>query len=197
MKRSYVLFGLIFIISSFYLYLVSFHRVTTYGDIHAVLHIARERLVSNRCKYHNATHYHCLPNVLFIGASKCGTTSMVEYLSQHPNIRFINRRIHKEDHHKEVHRFDRNSFGYALRQIDLMDEWASSPLVENINVTVIHYTPHYLYAPTVPYDVKTFYPYSSDLKFIVMLREPIERALSSYWFQSSHLFNKGDQGMKL
>lgn len=119
---------------------------------------------------------------------------MVDYLSQHPSIRFVSRRIHKKDHHREVHRFDRNSFGYAMKTIDLLDEWASSPLLDNVNTTLVHYTPHYLYAPTVPYDVKKFYPHSSELKFIVMLRDPVERALSSYWFQNSHLLNDADKG---
>jgi hypothetical protein len=42
--------------------------------------------------------------------------------------------------------------------------------------------------------LKTFYPRSEELKFLVVLRDPIERALSSYWFQNSHLFHEYDQG---
>ena len=163
-------------------------------DFGTALRVFQLPSVNSRCKIASDSQFYCLPNVLFIGASKCGTTSMVDYLSQHPNIRFVNRRIHKKDHHREVHRFDRNSFGYALKSIDLIDEWSSSPLLDSVNTTLIHYTPHYLYAPTVPYDVKQFYPHSSELKFIVMLRDPVARALSSYWFQNSHLLNGADQG---
>lgn len=187
----FILLLIIAVTSAFYVYLITFHRVIGFDDIRSVVKVAQSPNINSRCKLHNATHYYCLPNVLFIGASKCGTTSMVEYLSKHPNIRFVNRRIHKKDHHREVHRFDRNSFGLAIKSIDLLDEWASSPLLDSINTTLIHYTPHYLYAPTVPYDVRQFYPHASELKFIVMLRDPVERALSSYWFQNSHLLNGG------
>jgi hypothetical protein len=135
--------------------------------------------------------------VILIGASKCGTTSLVDFLSQHQNIKFVNRRIHKDDKHKEVHRFDRNTFGLANKAIELADEWASSPIVPNENTTVVHYTPHYLYAPTVPYEMKRFYPHASRLKFVVILREPLARAWSSYWFHNSHLLQEGvDKGKR-
>ena len=48
---------------------------------------------------------------------------------------------------------------------------------------VVHYTPHYLYAPTVPFDVASFYPHAPSLRFLAMLREPVSRAVSSYWFK--------------
>lgn len=47
----------------------------------------------------------------------------------------------------------------------------------------MHYTPHYLYAPTVPFDVASFYPHAPTLRFLAMLREPVSRAVSSYWFK--------------
>ena len=50
-------------------------------------------------------------------------------------------------------------------------------------------TPHYIYAPSVPYDVHKFYPHPGSLKFVVILRNPVDRALSSYWFKNSKRFN--------
>ena len=170
------------------------HRVGTVDDIRSIAKTLVLPQVSNRCRKFNDTHFRCLPNVLFIGASKCGTTSVVDYLSQLPNISFVNRRIHKKDKHREVHRFDRNTFNWALKSIDLADEWASTPIVNSENATVIHYTPHYLYAPTVPYEMKRFYPHATELKFIAMLREPVSRAWSSYWFHNSHLLRGNDSG---
>ena len=86
----------------------------------------------------------------------------------------------------------------------MADEWASSPLIplEKIRknrTIIIHYTPHYLYAPTVPFESKDFYPHSNRIKFVVILRDPLERSLSSYWFHNSHLVNKlqKDIGNKL
>ena len=74
-----------------------------------------------------------------------------------------------------------------------VDEWASSPSIpqNDPGYSVVHYTPHYLYAPSVPFDMKKLYPHSDDasqMKFIVVLRDPVARALSSYWFSQSHLF---------
>ena len=46
--------------------------------------------------------------------------------------------------------------------------------------------------------MQNFYPHGKDggsqLKFIVTLRDPIERALSSYWFANSHLFERARGG---
>jgi len=149
-------------------------------------------LEDDRCRRFNATHLRCLPNVFFIGASKCGTTSVTEYLERQPRVHFVRRRIHKTDRHREVHRFDRNTYPRAFGAIELMDEWASSPLVTSAADAVIHYTPHYLYAPTVPFALRRFFPseaHTQRLKFIVFLRDPTRRALSSYWFQNSHIFH--------
>jgi hypothetical protein len=57
-------------------------------------------------------------------------------------------------------------------------------------------TPQYIYAPSVPYDVRKFYPHPKDLKFIVVLRNPVDRALSSYWFKNSKRFtnDRTDKG---
>lgn len=176
-----------------YIYMISVHRVKGLKELQIVLETMSKPLYNNRCRQHNETSYQCLPNVFLIGASKSGTTTLVDYLKEYPNIGFVKRRI-VPDKHTEVHRFDRNTYGWALKEIDLADEWASSPIYTDPNVPIIHYTPHYLYAPTVPYEIKEFYPNPEKLKFIVMLRNPIDRALSSYWFQNSHLFHDKDQG---
>lgn len=213
-----------------YVYVRSFYRLSSWTDLGTALQTARLPRVDSRCKSARLTQSNssvekqqqqmhglqCLPNVLFIGASKCGTTSLVNYLAQHPQIYFVRRRINsvynrstatnnsssirsgagagKTTKHREIHRFDRNTFGWAWKPLDLIDEWASSPIVPNTKSVVIHYTPHYLYAPSVPFAAKAFYPHARDMKLVVMLRDPVERALSSYWFKNSHLFQQTDQG---
>lgn len=89
----------------------------------------------------------------------------------------------------EIHRFDRSTYQYALKIVDIADELASSPLIANKSQPMIHYTPHYIYAPLVPFEMRKFYPNPDTLKFIVMIREPVSRAISSYWFKNSHLFD--------
>ena len=179
------------------MYVYSFHRIQSLEDVAEVLKTMSRPLVDDRCRRVNSTHLQCLPNVFFIGASKCGTTSITEYLDQHPQVHFVRRRIHKMDRHREVHRFDRNTYPRSIRILELLDEWASSPIVNSTQDAVIHYTPHYLYAPSVPFDLRRFFPdtLASRLKFIVSLRDPTRRAISSYWFQNSHIFHRtGDRG---
>jgi hypothetical protein len=70
-------------------------------------------------------------------------------------------------------------------------------LLDDPSKPLIHYTPHYLYAPTVPFEIFDFYPQSyTSLRFIIMLRNPVDRALSAYWFQRSAEFTSSgkDEG---
>lgn len=183
------------ILCAFHLYIIAFHRLNGYADFSVVSRVLMSNRISSRCrKTTGEGAMQCLPNVMIIGASKCGTTSLIAYLSQHKNVEFVARRIHKVDHHKEVHRFDRNTYGMAIKAVELVDEWASSPFVSNDNITVVHYTPHYIYAPTVPFEMKRFYPHAMDLKIVIILREPVARAWSSYWFYNSHLLQGEDKG---
>ena len=180
-----------------WLYVISVHRIRSVQDVRKVLWTMSRPVSamdgSGRCRQANSTHLQCLPNVFMIGASKCGTTSIVNDLSLQSRVKLVSRRINPTDRHREIHRFDRNTYPYSNHYLELADEWASSPLVPDREVSVIHYTPHYLYAPSVPYDMRKFYPHShkdggAQLKFIISLRDPVERALSSYWFANSHLF---------
>ncbi len=150
--------------------------------------------------------------------------------------------------HREIHRFDRSAFGSTSELLELLDEFSCSPVfplqalgalpgagasgdvgagagagvgrVPDPTPVVVHYTPQYLYAPTVPFELRRMYERASvqevqqeqglglgsedqrqrqqvhpprsladELVFVVMLREPIARALSSYWFKNSHLFD--------
>jgi hypothetical protein len=182
-----------------YTWILSVHRFSNLREILAAVHTMTLPVVQGypRCRHLNATHFKCLPNVFFIGASKCGTTTLIEYLDQLPGIALANRHITVRDHHREVHRFDRNTYAYAWKFLELAEEWASAPIVSDPSTAVVHYTPHYLYAPTVPYDLRAFYPEDGPHppKFIVLLRDPVARALSSYWFSQSRLFgDKLDRG---
>ena len=127
----------------------------------------------------------------------------MEFLSRQKRVKLVSRRLTNVDRHREIHRFDRNTYNWAIPPLELGDEWASSPSLPKTDpyYSVVHYTPHYLYAPSVPFDLKRLYPHSNELsqmKFIVVLRDPLARAMSSYWFSQSHLFEdrrkKGEKG---
>jgi hypothetical protein len=179
----------------FYTWILSVHRLSNLREILSAMHTMIMLPIVNeypRCRAVNSTHFKCLPNTFLIGASKCGTTSLIEYLDKQPRIKLINRHITIRDHHREIHRFDRNTYVSSWKWLELAEEWASAPIVNDPNTVVIHYTPHYLYAPTVPMDMLHFYPQDDKhpIKFIILLRNPVKRALSSYWFSRSHLFGK-------
>lgn len=191
------------IIYSLYLFffICHIHHVESISDLQEIIQLSQTTAIASesRCKQINQTMVQCLPNVFLIGASKCGTTSLVSYLKQLPNVHFLHRRIHSTSKHNEIHRFDRQSFAFAWKSLDLLHEWATSPIIpqQNINQSlIIHYTPHYLYAPSVPYEMSSFYPIQmrSEMRFVVLLRDPRSRAISSYWFKNSHLFQTNDQG---
>lgn len=79
-----------------------------------------------------------------------------------------------------------------------MSEYASSPAIridKQDSTVLLHYTPHYLYAPSVPFELRDmFNNVAAHLKFIVILRDPTKRAESSYWFKNSRLFKSVDKG---
>ena len=189
-------------ITMIFVLVLRYHRIDSLAAFQSVLDVASRPIVehSPRCKVYNdstSVRFRCLPNTFLIGASKCATTSLVSYLRNISNVHFVSRRIHARDHHSEVHRFDRNNFPTSFQRLELLEEWASSPLIEDVSSPVIHYTPHYIYAPMVPFEIRDFFPISKphslprhDLKFIVLLRDPVARAFSSYWFKMSHLFRE-------
>lgn len=103
------------------------------------------------------------PAFLMLGAQKAGTTSLFYYLTQHPDILM-------PVVQKELHYFDLNyHFG---------PKWYQShfPLQRNGKITG-EKSPYYIYHPLVPRRSHAFNP---NLKFIVLLRDPVKRAYSHF-----------------
>lgn len=180
-------------------YFCSTHRIFSIGDLGAVTFQLTLQPPSSRCLAVNSSRSRCLPNIFLLGASKAGTTSLSVQLFNIPHVHFVRRHIHAVDHHLESHRFDRPSYPRAWKRVELAHELAASPIQDSRvapQSLVVHYTPHYLYAPSVPRDVAFFYPprMQPDMRFVVLLRDPIDRALSSYWFKNSHIFKDKDGG---
>lgn len=107
---------------------------------------------------------HALPDVIVIGAQKCGTTSLYHYLSQHPAV-FRPKR-------KEVHYFDSNYH----RDI----AWYKLHFSHRRDLLHFESTPYYLFHPKVASRVAATLP---NAKLIVMLRDPVARAYSHYWHE--------------
>jgi hypothetical protein len=105
-----------------------------------------------------------LPDVVIIGAQRGGTTSLFDWLASHRSI--------SPAFTKEVHYFDRF---YANGE-----RWYRShfPLGARSRLT-LEATPYLLFHPLAPARVAADLPPST--RFVVLLRDPVQRAVSHYW----------------
>jgi hypothetical protein len=109
-----------------------------------------------------------LPNFLIIGAAKAGTTSLYHYLRAHPDVymtRVKEPRYYWHEGWSQVPAV-RTREGYER----LFDGVTSQRAVGEAS-------PQYLDSPTAPDRIKADLP---DAKLIVSLRDPVDRAYSSY-----------------
>ena len=121
--------------------------------------------------------FRTLPDVLIIGAQRCGTSSLYKYLGRHPNV--------VPSLRKEVEYF---SIDHARGET-----WyrAHFPLAIRRRIArlrrrpwlTFEATPDYLFDPRVPTRVKGLLP---DVKLIVVLRDPVARAVSHYHHMVRH-----------
>lgn len=115
-----------------------------------------------------------LPDFLIIGTQKGGTTSLYNYLQTHPSIASAAR--------KEVHFFDRRG------NLDKGLTWYRGHFPTRAEKYFAQYlcgqafltgeaTPEYLFLPHIPKMVVRVLP---QVKLIVLLRNPVDRAYSQY-----------------
>ncbi len=113
------------------------------------------------------THEHrALPTFLIVGAQKAGTTSLYRYLAKHPNIKP----------------------NFVVKELSFFDEYYDRGLpwykshfsFKRKNQHYFEGTTHYLFHPLAPKKIKEALP---NIKVIALLRNPIDRAYSSYKHQ--------------
>ena len=112
------------------------------------------------------------PNFFIVGAPKCGTTAMYEYLRQHPDI-FM-------PHVKEMHHFGsdiqmQNPLATRRKERDIylsyFDQWSGEKRIGEASV-------FYLASQFAAQEIHDFDP---DAKIIIMLRDPASMLYSWYW----------------
>lgn len=117
---------------------------------------------------------HMLPNAYIIGFAKCGTTSLYTYLTEHPQIHpSFTKEVHYLDHNKRYQRgqnWYRSNFPLGIQKT-IYERLKGKKFVS------IDATPRYINHPHTINRVKKI---GSDAKFIVLVRNPIERAYSHY-----------------
>ncbi|MCS4054464.1 sulfotransferase domain-containing protein [Salinibacter ruber] len=105
-------------------------------------------------------------NELFViaGAGKAGTSALSVYLNQHPKVCISPSEVHFFDTNR--YQDDReaylNSLGFSSRKCKVIGDK----------------TPSYLYVPFVP---KRIHSLDLQIKVVISVRDPIERAFSDWW----------------
>ena len=104
-----------------------------------------------------------LPDFLCIGTQKGGTTYLYELLRCHPEIFLASP---KEQHFFSLY-WQKGTNWYANQFLAVSDNQICGEV-----------TPYYLYHPEAPRRIFSVVP---EVKLIVLLRDPVERALSQYF----------------
>lgn len=110
-----------------------------------------------------------LPDFFIIGAPKCGTTALAEYLSRHPDIFMAKKEMHHfgADLHFGAQIFRRQEGAYLAE----FEAWNGQLLAGEASVW-------YLYSQQAAAEIKAFNP---KARIIIMLREPAEMLYSLYY----------------
>ncbi|EDV90425.1 GH23421 [Drosophila grimshawi] len=110
-----------------------------------------------------------LPQALIIGVRKCGTRALLEMLYLHPRIQKAG---------GEVHFFDRDE--NYLKGLD----WYRKKMPHSFRGQItIEKSPSYFVSPEVPERVRAM---NASIKLLLIVREPVTRAISDYTQLRSH-----------
>jgi hypothetical protein len=106
---------------------------------------------------------------LIVGAQKSGTTALAHFLDQHPGICMANP--------KECHLFDDPDYdgAWSSEEIDRRYQRFFTDCSES--ALWGEATPAYMFYPDIPAELAR---YRRDLKLLVLLRDPVDRAISHY-----------------
>lgn len=100
-------------------------------------------------------------DAIIIGGQRCGTRSLFQYLSQHPEVATAAR--------AEVHYFDLNH--------DRGSRWYAAHFSPGPGRVRVEASPYYIFHPLAAERIARDLP---DARFLVLLRDPISRAYSHY-----------------
>nr|XP_004571420.1 heparan sulfate glucosamine 3-O-sulfotransferase 2 [Maylandia zebra] len=102
-----------------------------------------------------------LPNAIIVGVKKGGTRAVLEFIRIHPDVRAAG---------TETHFFDRN--------YDRGLEWYRGLMPRTLESQItMEKTPSYFVTKETPHRISTM---SQDTKLIVVVRDPVTRAISDY-----------------
>ncbi len=114
-----------------------------------------------------------LPDFVIAGAQRCGTTSLQNVLTQHPNI--TSARLMKGVHYFDT-AYDRGADWYRTHfPTRAYARWKERSTGAPLRVGEA--SPYYMFHPLAPDRIKATLP---GVKVIVLLRDPVERTISHH-----------------
>lgn len=127
-----------------------------------------------------------MPNFIVIGAGKAGTSSIFYYLKQHPQICMSSLKEPK------FFALEGEPLNFQGPDKDIVNNTSVNSLEAYQNlfqgvseeIAIGEASPIYLYSPKAPSLIKDYLP---EVKLIAILRNPVERAFSSF----THLLREG------
>lgn len=117
-----------------------------------------------------------VPGVSFVigGVQKGGTSALARYLADHPAIEL--------PQGKEAHVFDSPAFDDAWNVADVDRCYAEHFMADRAAVLRGDATPLYLFHPRL---IERIARYNPGMRWIVLLRDPVERAISHYYMEAA------------
>ena len=112
------------------------------------------------------------PDFLIVGAQKCGTTSLFQYLDEHPQVYTS---PEKEPHFYSYVGEKRPHWG-----MEEVDNYTSLFQEASPEQHCVEASTWYLYSTTAAEQIRQYAP---DTKCIALLRQPVDRAYSSWSFR--------------
>jgi hypothetical protein len=119
------------------------------------------------------------PDFLVIGAQKAGTTSLYNYLTQHPQV--IGNKSWKEIRYFDLPQNYSRGYGWYLGNFPSK--------VEKGDRLTFDASPSYLHFDNIPARIKADL---GEIKMIAILREPVKRAYSAWQMYQSFFDNPND-----
>jgi hypothetical protein len=117
---------------------------------------------------------------MIAGAMRCGTTALATFLGSHPEVCF--------SHVKEPHFFDDPDFDDREPPAAVAARYHAEHFPScRAGQIAGEATPIYLYLPVA---IERIARYNPRMKFIVLLRDPVQRALSHYRHSVAHGFER-------
>jgi hypothetical protein len=136
----------------------------------------RRALVRARMGVRRGTvRWRSLPDVLIIGAQRCGTSSLYKWLGRHPNVVPS---LRKEVEYFSVD-YERGEAWYRLHFPMTLRRRAATGLGRPL--ITFEDSPDYLFDPRAPGRARALVP---DAKLIALLRDPAARAVSHYYLNA-------------